>query len=89
MSGYWCIIEIARFGYLRKGGNMNINLDDVLPKIIAKMEANVKASAASNGLSEEEVEATWILNRKKVTEDAEKLAVFFKEAFASDDQLPL
>lgn len=69
---------------------MNINLDDVLPKILAKMEANVKAGAAAQGLSEEEVNATWVLNRKKVQEDGEKLAVFFKEAFGFEtEQLPL
>lgn len=90
MSNAWCIIEITRLGLYIKVEKMSINLDDVLPKILAKMEANVKTSAAAQGLSEEEVEATWILNRKKVTEDAEKLAVFFKEAFAEEaDQLPL
>lgn len=60
---------------------MNINLDEILPTILAKMESNVKVAAFSQGLTEEEVHATWILNRKKVQEDAEKLAVFFKEAF--------
>lgn len=69
---------------------MNINLDDVLPKIIAKMESNVIAGALAQGLSEEEANATLVLNRKKVTEDAEKLATFFKETFAENaEQLPL
>ena len=68
---------------------MNINLDDVLPKILAKMEHNVRTSAAAQGLTEEEVNATWVLNRKKVNDDAEKLAVFFKETFGETEQLPL
>jgi hypothetical protein len=71
---------------------MNINEEDVLPRIIAKMELNIKNGARAQGLSEEEVDATWILNRKKITTDAEKLATFFKEAFSAsdyEDQLPL
>lgn len=69
---------------------MNIDKDDVLPKILAKMEINVKNGARAQGLTEEEVDATWILNRKKVTEDATKLATFFNEAFFDEqDQLPL
>lgn len=69
---------------------MNINENEVLPKIIAKMELNIKNGAIAQGLSEEEVEATWILNRKKITADAEKLEKFFKEAFGiAEEQLPL
>lgn len=69
---------------------MLINENEILEKIIAKMQANVKTAAAAQGLSEEEVEATWILNRKKVTEDATKLEAFFKEAFgfAAQAELP-
>lgn len=56
--------------------------EEILPKIVAKMEGNVRTSALAQGLSEEEAEATLVLNRKKVAEDADKLATFFVEAFA-------
>lgn len=69
---------------------MNINAEEILPKILAKMENNVKAQAVAQGLTEEEVDATWILNRKKITADAEKLEKFFKEALdIAEEQLPL
>lgn len=71
---------------------MNINLEDVLPKVIAQMEKNVRSGAAAQGLTQEEIDATWVLNRKKVIEDAQKLATFIGEAFfdvAPAEQLPL
>lgn len=69
---------------------MLINENEILEKIIAKMESNVRNSAAAQGLNEEEVNATVVLNRKKIAEDAGKLAVFFKEAFgfAAQAELP-
>ena len=60
---------------------MLINENEILEKIITKMENNVRAQAFASGMSEEEVNATLVLNRKKVKEDAEKLEIFFKETF--------
>lgn len=65
---------------------MNINYDDALVKIAAQMEKNIRSQAVAQNLSDEEVEATMVLNKKKIAEDAQKLANFFNEAFAETEQ---
>lgn len=65
-----------------------MNKEEMTAKIVAKMESNVKSQATANGLSEEEVEATWILNKKKVADDAIKLTDFYVSVFGEDSAQP-
>lgn len=67
---------------------IQINDEDLIVKIAAKMEANLKAQARTQGLDEEEVQATFILNRKKIAEDAAKLEDFFKSMFSPVEETP-
>lgn len=54
-----------------------VDTDTVLQIVTNKMLANVEASARAQGLSDEEVAATLVLNKKKIAQDAQNLAVFF------------
>lgn len=57
-----------------------MNKEELYPKILAKMEMNLRNQAAANNLDEEEINATWILNKKKVESDADRLTTFVIEA---------
>lgn len=78
MSGYWCIIEFTQLGKI-KGGKMKfeVDTDTVLEIVTNKMLANVETNARAQGLSDEEVAATIVLNKKKIAQEAQNLAVFF------------
>jgi hypothetical protein len=54
-----------------------VDTDTVLEKVTNQMMANVEKNAQAQGLSEEEVLATMVLNKKKIANDAQNLAVFF------------
>ena len=54
-----------------------VDTDTVLQIVTDKMIANIEANAKAQGLSDEEVAATVVLNKKKIAQDAQNLAVFF------------
>ena len=54
-----------------------VDTDTVLADILAKLTENVANNSKGQGLSEEEVAATLVLNKKKLAQDAQNLAVFF------------
>ena len=54
-----------------------VDTDTVLEIVRNKMTENVENGARAQGLSEEEVLATMVLNKKKIAQDAQQLAVFF------------
>lgn len=54
-----------------------VDTDTILEKIKDKMLSNIEANARGQQLSEEEVAATLVLNKKKIAQDAQNLAVFF------------
>jgi len=62
--------------------DITINTDTVLEKIEAKMLTNLKNNGSEQGLSEEEINATIVLNKKKISIDAQNLANFFIEAIS-------
>lgn len=54
-----------------------VDTDTILEVIEKKMTENIANNATAQGLSEEEVAATLVLNKKKIAQDAQNLAVFF------------
>lgn len=54
-----------------------VDTDTILEKVTNQMLSNIANNARGQGLSEEEVEATVVLNKKKIAKDAQNLAVFF------------
>jgi hypothetical protein len=54
-----------------------VDTDTILEKVKNQMMLNVEKNAQAQGLSEEEVLATMVLNKKKIAQDAQGLAVFF------------
>lgn len=54
-----------------------VDTDTILQIVADKMVSNLVDNAKAQGLDEEEVQATIILNRKKITKDAQNLAAFF------------
>lgn len=54
-----------------------VDTDTVLQIVTDKMFANIETNARAQGLSEEEVAATLVLNKKKISQDAQNLAAFF------------
>ena len=54
-----------------------VDTDTILEKVTNQMMLNVENNAKSQGLSEEEVAATMVLNKKKIAQDAQNIAVFF------------
>jgi len=53
-----------------------VDTDTILQKITDKMLSNIADNARGQGLTDEEVNATIVLNRKKVAQDAQNIAVF-------------
>ena len=73
-----------------------VDTDTVLEKIVNRVTENLEANVRASGLSEEEVAATIILNKKKLAADAQNLAAFFVSLYvetpteiAVADELPL
>ena len=58
-----------------------VDTDTVLEIVTNKMLANVETNAKAQGLSDEEVAATLVLNKKKVAQDAQNIVVFFTGLF--------
>jgi hypothetical protein len=54
-----------------------VDTDTILEKVTNQMLANVETNARAQGLSDEEVAATLVLNKKKIANDAQGIAVFF------------
>lgn len=54
-----------------------VDTDTVLQLAINKMTDNIAANAKAQGLSDEEVAATLVLNKKKVANDAQNITAFF------------
>lgn len=54
-----------------------VDTDTILEKVTNRMLSNVENGARSKGLTEEEVQATVVLNKKSIMQDAQNLAVFF------------
>lgn len=69
-----------------------VDTDTILEKILEKVTGNISANARAQGLDEEEVAATIVLNKKKLALDAQNLAVFFTglyvEAPVEQQELP-
>lgn len=65
-----------------------VDTDTILEKVTTKMLSNVENGARAQGLSEEEVQATLILNKKKITQDAQNLAVFFTGLYVQAPEEP-
>ena len=61
---------------------MNINEEEVLSKVLAQIKSNIGSTILAQGGTEEDVATTLNDNAERIAEDAEKLASFFKEAFA-------
>lgn len=69
-----------------------VDTDTVLQIVQDRMLKNLATNAKAQGLSDEEVDATVVLNKKKVLQDAQNLAVFFTSLYVTEnteDQLPL
>jgi hypothetical protein len=73
-----------------------VDTDTVLEKIVTRVTENLEANVRASGLSEEEVAATIVLNKKKLATDAQNLAAFFVSLYvetpvdiAVADELPL
>jgi ribosome-binding factor A len=69
-----------------------VDTDTVLQIVQDRMLENLAANAKAQGLSDEEVDATVVLNKKKIEKDAQNLAVFFTSLYVTEnteDQLPL
>lgn len=58
-----------------------VDTDTLLEKVTAKMLSNIESSARSQDMSEEEVLATVVLNKKKVANDAKQIATFFESIY--------
>ena len=54
-----------------------VDTDTVLAKVTERMTLNITNNAKAQGLSEEEIAATVVLNKKKIAQDAQQLTVFF------------
>lgn len=63
---------------------IKIDSDTMLQDIFNKMMENVANSAKSQGLDEEEVNATLVLNKKKVGQEASNIAGFLASVFAPE-----
>lgn len=61
-----------------------INSDEMLQKIFDKMIENTVNAAKSQGLDEEEVNATIILNKKRIIQEATNVDGFIKAVFAPE-----
>lgn len=69
-----------------------VDTDTVLQIVQDRMLENLATNAKAQGLSDEEVDATVVLNKKKIEKDAQNLAVFFTSLYVTEnteDQLPL
>lgn len=58
-----------------------VDTDTVLEKVTNKMLLNIENNTRAQGLSEEEVAATVVLNKKKIEKEAQTLAVFFTSIY--------
>ena len=58
-----------------------VDTDTVLEKVTNQMLLNVENNAKAQGLSEEEVAATVVLNKKKIAKDAQGITVFFTSLY--------
>lgn len=58
-----------------------VDTDTLLEKVTAKMFSNIESNARSQDMSEEEVAATLVLNKKKVANDARQIAIFFESIY--------
>ena len=63
-----------------------VDTDTLALKLADKMFQNIEANAKGQGLSEEEVQATLVLNKKKIANDANQIAIFVKSAYGIVDQ---
>lgn len=61
-----------------------VDTDTILEKIKDKMLSNIEANARGQQLSEEEIAATVVLNKKKIAQDAQNLAVFFTALYVEE-----
>lgn len=58
--------------------------ENLLEKLIAQMTSNVIAGLASQELSEEEVNATLVLNKKKIANDANVITELVFKSLAAE-----
>jgi hypothetical protein len=66
-----------------------VDTDTILEKVVERMTLNIENNAKAQGLSEEEVAATLVLNKKKIAKDATQLTVFFTGLYvASPEENP-
>jgi hypothetical protein len=72
-------MEYTQIGTSLKVENMKfeVDTDTILETILAKITKNVEDNSRAQGLNDEEVAATLVLNKKKLATDAQNLAVFF------------
>lgn len=63
---------------------IKIDSETMVQDIFNKMMENVANSAKSQGLDEEEVTATLVLNKKKIEQEASNLAGFLASVFAPE-----
>jgi hypothetical protein len=71
--------EYTLIGTSLKVENMKfeVDTDTILEKVLEKITKNVENNSRAQGMSEEEIAATLVLNKKKLAVDAQNLAVFF------------
>lgn len=66
-----------------------VDTDTILEKITTKMLSNLAENAKAQGLTEEEVNATVVLNKKKITQDAQNIAVFVTGLYVTPPAEPV
>jgi hypothetical protein len=79
-------MEYTQIGTSLKVENMKfeVDTDTILETVLAKITQNVENNSRAQGLSDEEIAATLVLNKKKLAADAQNLAVFFTGLYVSE-----